>query len=326
LIEKRLIKKKIRSAYQRLNRLADQSLGRRASRHGEAALLLKGKEMSWKVAQLPPNTDFRKVGFKVFSQWDEDGIIQYLINKIPIENKVFIEFGVENYEESNTRFLLLNDHWQGAVLDACLPDIRYIQTDRIYWEFDLQAKRTWITRDNIDPLLQGFGFSTDVGLLSIDIDGNEYWIWEAIQSVRPRIVIIEYSSLFGLQPISIPYQEDFDRTDADSSTLYYGCSLAALNHLARKKGYLLLGSNVWGHNAFFVRSDVAGEFKGIETQEAYVLSRFRESRDASGKPTYARGEDRIKLIEHLPVVNVVTGEAGPLRDFWQPARRRPDKT
>ena len=315
MITKRLLKKKTRSVYQKLNRLVDQKLGSRTEQHTEAALLLLGKEISWKVACLPPNTDFRKVGFKVFSQWDEDGIIQYLISKVPIANRTFIEFGVENYEESNTRFLLLNNHWQGLVLDASADDIRYIQTDRIYWEFDLQAKCTWITRDNINSLLSEAGFPKDVGLLSIDIDGNEYWIWEAIQSVRPRIVIVEYSSLFGLQPISIPYKEDFDRTAAHHSTLYYGCSLAALAHLAKKKGYLLLGSNIWGHNAFFVRSDVAGEFKGLELEEAYVPSKFRESRDQSGRPSYVRGENRIKLIENLPVVNVVTDQVGALRDF-----------
>jgi hypothetical protein len=315
LIKNRLIKKRIRSVYQNLNRFADQRLGRRAGRHTEATLLLLGKEMSWKVASLPPNADFRRVGFKVFSQWDEDGIIQYLVSKIPIKNKTFIEFGVENYEESNTRFLLLNNHWQGLVLDACVPDVRYIQTDRIYWEFDLQAKCAWITRDNINALLADAGFSEDVGILSIDIDGNEYWIWEAIESVRPRIVIVEYSSLFGLQPVSIPYKEDFDRSVAHFSTLYYGCSLAALAHLAKKKGYLLLGSNVWGHNAFFVRSDVAGEFRGLDPEEAYVASKFRESRDQTGHLSYLRGKERIRLIEHLSVVNVVTGQEGPLKIF-----------
>jgi len=315
LIRKRLIKKKIRLVYQKLNRLVDQKLGNRTEHLTEATLLLQGKEVSWRVASLPPNTDFRKVGFKVFSQWDEDGIIQYLINKVPIENRTFIEFGVENYEESNTRFLLLNDHWQGLVLDASAADVRYIQTDRVYWEFDLQAKCTWITRDNINSLLAEARFSDDVGLLSIDIDGNEYWIWEAIQSIRPRIVIAEYNSVFGLIPVSIPYKEDFDRTVAHFSTLYYGCSLAALGHLAKKKGYLLVGSNIWGHNAFFVRADVAGEFKGLEPEEAYVQSKFRESRDPSGRPSYVRGENRIKLIEHLSVVNVVTGQAGSLRDF-----------
>ena len=317
-MDKKSIKKRIRLGYHELQRTVDQKLGSHGAAQLEATLLLLGKQMSWKVAEMPANTDFRKVGFKVFSQWDEDGLIQYLISKIPIVEKTFIEFGVENYEESNTRFLLLNDHWQGMVLDACESDIGYIETDRIRWEFDLQAKRAWITRENIDALLAGAGFSRDVGLLSIDIDGNEYWIWEAIESLRPRIVIVEYNSVFGLAPISIPYQEDFSRSGAHHSNLYYGCSLAALGHLAKKKGYLLLGSNVWGHNAFFVRGDVAGELRGVELREAYVLSKFRESRGPDGRPTYVRGVDRIKLIEHLPVINVETGERGLLKNLWRP--------
>ena len=274
--------------------------------------------MAWRVASLPPNTDFRKVGFKVFSQFDEDGIIQYLVNKLPIANKTFVEFGVENYEESNTRFLLLNDHWQGMVLEARAADIQYIQEDKIYWQYDLQAKCTWITRENINALLRDAGFGEDVGILSIDIDGNDYWIWEAIQSVKPFIVVIEYNSLFGLQPIAVPYKEDFNRADGHYSNLYYGASLGALQHLAEKKGYLLIGSNVWGHNAFFVRADIAGEFRSVPLAEAYVESKFRESRDEAGKLTYVRGHDRIKLIQDMPVVQVVTGETGKLKDLWGP--------
>ena len=300
-----MIKKRIKSAYQKLLRRADHER--------ETALLLLGKQMSWQVAGLPPNTDFRKVGFKVFSQWDEDGVIQYLINRVPIENKTFVEFGVENYEESNTRFLMLNDHWQGMVLDACPADIEYIRSDRIHWQYDLQVQQAWITRENINFLLAQSGFGEDIGLLSIDLNGNDYWIWEAIQSVRPRIAIVEYNSLLGLEPICVPYRDDFDRTAAHPSNLYYGSSLAALHRLAQSKGYILLGSNVWGHNAFFVRSDVAGEFRGLEPGEAYVASKFREGRDGAGNLTYARGEDRFRLIEHLPALDVATGEQGPLR-------------
>jgi len=302
-----VIKKKLKLAYKRLRR--------KIPSHTEALLLLLGQQMSQQVAILPPNENLRTVGFKVFSQWDEDGIIQYLVSHLPIQNKTFIEFGVEDYEESNTRFLLLKDHWQGMVLDASESDIRFIQRDRIYWEFDLQAKCAWITKENIDSLLRGAGFSEDVGLLSIDIDGNEYWIWEAIQSIRPRIVIVEYNSLFGLQPVSVPYKENFHKLSAHYSGLYYGCSLAALHHLAKKKGYVLVGTNVWGHNAFFIRSDVASEFKGLVPEAVYVPSTYRDSRDLAGNLTFLRGEDRMKLIEHLPVANVVTGKESLLKEF-----------
>lgn len=299
-------------------RLLYKGLRRRAESHSLATLLLQGKQMSWQVAELPVNTDFRKVGFKVFSQWDEDGIIQYLIRRLPVGTKTFIEFGVEDYEESNTRFLLLNDHWQGMVLDGCAADIRYIQTDRIYWQFDLQAQCAWIARDNINSLIQSSGFSGDVGLLSIDIDGNEYWIWEAIEEAKPRIVIVEYNGLFGLEPVSVPYKADFRKLSAHRSGLYYGCSLGALCHLAQQKGYILVGSNIWGHNAFFVRSDIASGFRGLTAKEGYIQCQYRESRGSAGQLTYARGENRAKLIEHMPVINVVSGREAPLKEFLTP--------
>jgi hypothetical protein len=235
--------------------------------------------------------DFRKVGFKVFSQSDEDGIIQYLISGLPIVNKTFIEFGVESYEESNTRFLLINDNWQGMIIDGSPQNIKYVQGDKIYWQYDLQARCEWVTRENVSSLISGSGFSEDIGLLSIDIDGNDYWIWEALQSTKPRIVIVEYNSVFGLRPIAVPYRENFQRTAAHYSNLYFGCSLSALDHLAKKKGYILVGSSIWGQNAFFIRSDIAGPFKALDPREAYVNSKFRESRDPAGNLTYDRPFD-----------------------------------
>jgi hypothetical protein len=301
------IKKRLKLAYKQVRR--------KLPSYSETALLLMGQRMSREVAALPFNENFRTVGFKVFSQWDEDGIIQYLTSHLPIRNRTFIEFGVEDYEESNTRFLLFKDHWQGMVLDASEEDIRFIQRDKLYWEFDLQAKRAWITRENIDSLVREAGFGEDVGLLSIDIDGNEYWIWEAIRSIRPCIVIVEYNSIFGLQPVSVPYKEDFQKRSAHYSGLYYGCSLGALHHLAKKKGYVLLGINSWGHNAFFVRNDIATDLREVTPEQIYVPSKYRDSRDRSGNLNFLRGQDRVKLIENLPVTNVVTGTDILMKDI-----------
>jgi hypothetical protein len=301
------IKKRLKLAYKQVRR--------KLPSYSETALLLMGQRMSREVAALPFNENFRTVGFKVFSQWDEDGIIQYLTSHLPIRNRTFIEFGVEDYEESNTRFLLFKDHWQGMVLDASEEDIRFIQRDKLYWEFDLQAKRAWITRENIDSLVREAGFGEDVGLLSIDIDGNEYWIWEAIRSIRPCIVIVEYNSIFGLQPVSVPYKEDFQKRSAHYSGLYYGCSLGALHHLAKKKGYVLLGINSWGHNAFFVRNDIATDLREVTPEQIYVPSKYRDSRDRSGNLHFLRGQDRVKLIENLPVTNVVTGTDILMKDI-----------
>ncbi len=285
---------------------------RRIGPFGERLILLEGRRAAWEVAKLPVATPLKRAGFGVFSQFDEDGIIQFLISHVEIKNQTFIEFGVEHYEESNTRFLLMNDNWQGLVMDGSEENVDYIKNDRVSRKYDLQSYCEFITKDNINELIRRAGFDPDLGLLSVDIDGNDYWVWEAINSIQPRIVVSEYNSVLGLDPVSIPYQADFFRTKAHYSNLYYGCSLSALTHLAGKKGYVFVGSNLRGNNAFFVRKDLAGSFRELSAQEGYVNSRFREGRDKKGNMTLLRGSDRRKLISHLPVVNVVTGQTAPL--------------
>ncbi|WP_321777749.1 hypothetical protein [Sulfurimonas sp.] len=107
--------------------------------------------------------------FKVFSQWGEDGIIQYLINKLPIKNKVFIEFGVEDYTESNTRFLLENDNWSGLVMDGSIDNINQIKNNHIYWKYDLLAKDIFITKDNINDTIENYmtnhDFDKEIGFI-----------------------------------------------------------------------------------------------------------------------------------------------------------------
>jgi len=296
-------------------KLKVKRLRRQFEYYNERMLLLEGKRAAWQVAQLPVTTCLAQAGFRVFSQNDEDGIIQFLISHLPIKHRTFVEFGVENYAESNTRFLLINDNWQGMVMDGSEENVAYIRTDKDIWRWDLQARCAFITKDNINALLSESGFDAELGLLSIDIDGNDYWVWEAIQSVRPCIVVAEYNSMFGLQPVSVPYDPAFDRIKAHHSKLYYGCSLSALEYLAEKKGYILVGSNLNGNNCFFVRKDIAGGIPKRTANDAYVYSHFRESRDEKGNLTYLRGEDRKAAIAHLPVVNVVTQEVKPLRSF-----------
>jgi hypothetical protein len=285
---------------------------RRVGPFGERLILLEGRRAAWEVAKLPVTTLLKRAGFGVFSQFDEDGIIQFLISHVEIKNQTFIEFGVEHYEESNTRFLLMNDNWQGLVMDGSEENVDYIKNDRVSRKYDLQSYCEFITKDNINELIRRAGFDPDLGLLSVDIDGNDYWVWEAINSIQPRIVVSEYNSVLGLDPVSIPYQADFFRTKAHYSNLYYGCSLSALTHLAGKKGYVFVGSNLRGNNAFFIRKDLAGSFRELSAQEGYVSSLFREGRDKKGNMTLLRGLARRKLISHLPVVNVVTGQTAPL--------------
>jgi hypothetical protein len=258
--------------------------------------------------QLLGNLDFSSSEFRVFSQWGEDGIIQNLISRVKIKRPVFVEFGVENYTESNTRFLLINNCWSGLVIDGSDENISYIRKDPIYWASNLKAVHSFITKDNINDLLVSNGISDDIGLLSIDIDGNDYWVWEAIHVISPRIIICEYNSHFGpVAEVATPYEEYFVRDLAHFSKIYYGASIAALNSLANSRGYSLVASNTAGNNIFFVRNDLLNDIKVISPIEAYRRSGFREFHDELGQLTFDTFEDRLHKISHLPVFDFKTG-------------------
>jgi hypothetical protein len=247
--------------------------------------------------------------FKVFSQFGEDGIIQYLVNKIPIKNRVFIEFGVEHYEEANTRFLLENDNWSGLVMDGSKENVQKIKKSDSYWMYDLVAKDLFINRDNIDDAINNYikesDFESEIGLLSIDIDGNDYYVWEAIKSIEPVIVICEYNSLFGNKVnVSVPYDKNFIRTQQHYSNLYFGASIQALYELAQKKGYEYIGCTKAGNDAFFVKKDYAKRYiKELITTPNIQFNEIkaRQSRDENGELTYLRGKDNIKIIESMKV-------------------------
>lgn len=256
--------------------------------------------------------------FRVCSQWGEDGIIQYLISQIPIVNQIFIEFGVENYRESNTRFLLVNNNWSGLVMDGDARNIEQIRSMPLYWQHNLEAKAAFITAENINSLIQESGICGDIGILSIDIDGNDYWVWKAIseETISPRIVIIEYNSVFGKErAVTIPYTKNFKRTEAHFSNLYFGASLNALCLLAKEKGYKFVGSNSAGNNAFFVRHDIAENLPIRSCRDGYLESKFREGRDETGKLMFWAGMKRREMIGHLPVVDLESGEIVTLQNL-----------
>jgi len=246
--------------------------------------------------------------FKVFSQFGDDGIIQWLIHAIPVQHKTFIEFGVADYFESNTRFLLMNNNWSGLVLDGSSANVERIRASHQMWRHELYAKAAFVTVDNVNQLVSDHPFGREIGLLHIDVDGNDYWLWKAIESVSPAIAIIEYNSIFGCdRPITVPYQADFQRTRVHHSNLYYGVSLPALHDLATTKGYTLIGCNSAGNNAYFIRNDCRTDLiAGIGLSEAYVESKFREGRDKEGMLTYVSGKDRATAIRGLPVWNTRT--------------------
>ena len=295
---------RLRTAWQTANAISGQL---------ETVQLALGRIESRQLANVPAG-QLAAAEFKVWSQWGEDGIIEHLLRHVAIANTVFVEFGVQDYSEANTRFLLRNRNWSGLIFDGSEENIARVRRDSVYWQHDLTAQAAFITRDNINALISDQGVSGDIGLLSIDIDGNDYWVWEAISIVSPRIVIVEYNALFGpTAAVSIPYDAGFKRSQAHFSNLYWGCSLRALEYLGKRRRYVLIGCNSNGNNAFFVRDDVAAPF--TTAVDLFRPSRFRESRSADGGLSFLSGSAALEQIGYLPLVDVGTLETKTVAEF-----------
>jgi hypothetical protein len=282
------------------------------------SLLLQGRIASWQVRSMKTIGDLSDVEFKVTSQWGDDGIIDWLVERasIPSSAQTFVEFGVETYREANTRFLLQNRNWRGYIMDGSPAMQAATIEDNTLWKYDLNLRHAFIDIDNINDLIMASNFGEEIGLLSIDLDGNDYWIWQAIRVIRPILVVCEYNAVFGdIYPISVPYNPTFDRAGAHSSALYFGASIPALKSLGVKLGYRLLGTNSAANNAFFVRDDYAQRFDGALLNLRSFPSKFRESRDSEGQLTYVSGIERLNLISFLSVINTETQETVKISDL-----------
>ena len=263
-----------------------------------------------RVRALPPD----RVGdaeFRVFSQFGEDGIIQFLVGHVavPVESEVFVEFGVESYTEANTRFLLVHDNWRGLIMDGGDAMHEFLRSSGLRWRHHIDARTAFIDRDNVNDLISGAGVEGDIGLLSIDIDGNDYWVLDAVDAVSPRILVLEYNATFGPEAaVTVPYDPGFVRGEKHWTWLYWGASLAALTAKAGEKGYALVAVNRAGNNAFYVRRDVLGDIPELAVADAWRPSRFRESRDQAGELSYVSApQERLRLMREMPVVDVESG-------------------
>jgi len=250
--------------------------------------------------------------FSVFSQWGDDGIIQYLISKLDIPNKTFIEFGVENYRESNTRYLLINNKWHGLVIDGSQQNINFIQKDTISWAHHVFAECAFIKKSNINELLGGLiskGYDKEIGILSLDIDGNEFWIWEEINIVNPILVIVEYNAVFGPDNCwTIPYDENFNRFSLlPKGYIYYGSSLEALKMLATKKGYTFIGCNSNGNNSYFLRNDKIDPVEFLVKTAKFIDSSFQELWLVNKHLKYF-GKNRIEFIKGEKVYDLINNK------------------
>lgn len=199
--------------------------------------------------------------FSVYSQNGEDGILLFLFSIIGASSRQFVEFGVGDGRECNSANLLINFGWRGAILE-CMPD--FVSSARRHYDHvlrdragDLSIVNAMITTENVNQTLRPFCAGEEVDLASIDIDGNDYWVWKALEVCHPRVFVVEYAAVMGLEKsISVTYDPAFSRFDKHPSGLYAGASLRALVKLGRQKGYAFVGCDRHGVNAFFVRQDL----------------------------------------------------------------------
>ncbi|MBD3638297.1 MAG: FkbM family methyltransferase [Crocinitomicaceae bacterium] len=209
---------------------------------------------NWKEqGKLPKLVD---TGFRVFSQYEEDGKLLFIFSVIGMRNKTFVEIGSDDGINSNCANLALNFGYYGLFLDG---NPRAIKRGRKFyakyphpWMYQPQFTCAKVTAENINQLVKEANLEGDVDLLSIDIDGNDYWIWKALEQVSPNVVIIETHVEFGMRNIVVPYDPDYSYPG--KHPVYHGASPIAMVNLAKEKGYRLVGANELGFNFIFVKN------------------------------------------------------------------------
>jgi hypothetical protein len=254
-------------------------------------------------------SDCNDAEFTAFSQFGEDGIIEYLIRQCDLSPQVFVEIGVETYAEANTRFLAEHRLWRGLIVDQNPQLADDLAATQLHWRSQVNATSTFVTRENAQKLIAPFVGSGGLGLLSVDIDGVDYWILEQLVSLEAALIIVEYNALFGDKAtVTVPYDGGFDRRQPNYHNVYYGASLAAFDHLLAQHGYALVACTTAGNNAFFVRSDRLGDVPARSVAAAYRPRRFVEHRAADGTLTGTADRHRqLHDIRQLPLVDVTDG-------------------
>ncbi|MEI6235318.1 MAG: hypothetical protein WCT04_19850 [Planctomycetota bacterium] len=224
--------------------------------------------------------EFGSGGLGLFSKTGEDGDILHVFAEIGVTNRQFVEIGIQDGSECNTANLAFNFGWGGVLIEGSPEDAEAAR--RLYSRFPrVSVRHSFVTRDNAKALFKECGAHPEADLFSLDIDGNDYWVWEALDDFRPRLVITECNSLFGPERcVTIPYKQDF-HCGHPLHRGYFGASLGAMTTLAQRKGYALLGCSEQTANAFFVRRDcLRGALREVTVQEAYrrnYLGRFSKA-------------------------------------------------
>jgi hypothetical protein len=264
------------------------------TRHLEPAVQAVLRELYLDPARLPYPERLTARRFRLASQNQEDGLTLALLQEVGVTSARFVEIG-SGLSGGNSAFLARECGWTGLMVDGA-GAARMAQVGRRFPS--ASAVHAWVTRENINELITSHGFAGEVDLFSLDLDGNDYWIWEAMTACTPRVVILEYNSMFGPdRAVTIPYDAEFNRHR--HHTMYYGASLTAWTTLAARKGYRLVAVEPAGINAFFLRDDLAPHIPACDASRAFRILEKHDVLIASGEDIFAYAQR-----EGLPFVDV----------------------
>jgi hypothetical protein len=251
-----------------------------------------------KLLAPPEMPKFKDIGFKVHSQFEEDGILLYIFSIIGTTNKRVIEICAGDGFECMATNLIVNHGWYGLLFDGdeelVKRGTKFFADNPSTWLYPPIYKQAWLTRENIDQLIEENGFVGEIDLLSLDMDGNDYYIMEAIKVVKPRVIICETQNVIPSDlALTIPYKSDFIKKEG-SHPDFSSVSLLAMKKLLNKKGYRLIGSHRLGFNAIFMLNGIGTEYFPEVTVESVLSDPYTKLRNATS----------WKEIKDLPWVTV----------------------
>lgn len=220
--------------------------------------------MMKKILEPSEMPSLKEVGFKVYSEFEEDGILLYIFAVIGTTNKRVVEMCAGEGIECMAANLIVNHGWEGLLFDGNKKNVEagivFFTSHPLTFYHPPIFKHAWITKENVNELIRGNGFIGEIDLLSLDIDGNDYYIMEAIHVVKPRVIICEtHNAIPSELALTIPYKSDFKRS-GDLHQYFMGASLLGMQKLLKKKGYRLIGAHREGFNAIFMLNEICKDY------------------------------------------------------------------
>jgi len=261
------------------------------------------------------------VDYKIFSQNGEDGILDYLLYQLKIEKPKFMEIGVGDYSESNTRFIFDRCSPKGIIVD-CIDDFENkVKKNIQLWRGELKIIEKFVAPNNINEIIQDNNLSKDLDIFSFDIDGIDYWVINELPKNFSKIAVLEYNSIFGPdKKVTVPKIKNFNRKEYHYSCLCFGMSLNAAIDLMKKKNFYFLGTNMFRNNAFFISNefDKESHFKSLIIKDIKNIdeANFTESRNINGELNYLHGKNKLNKISDCKVVDLNDGNLKKIKEIY----------